>query len=330
WAGSTSNKISIRLFLDGLDEVPDREQQRRIIELLREGLDRYPALTITVTSRPYIWGTWLNWMPRFHIAELTGRDQRKLAANWLEDDEQVAKFFKQLEQSPALQKLMGTPLLATLILNLYRRTPRIPENKASLYRAFVDLYCGGWDTAKGGFQRGQYHTEQKLRPLAALAYRMHLSNTPECSEQMFMQAVRATMPRFVEKGADFLTEVVQDGILVRAGRDLLFSHLSFQEYLAAQYLASDPTGERARRALRLFLEGEDWWKEVVEFFIISRDDPAAVSDWISRTARATLGRGGAESADLRRRLQLLAISVEETFPGYKPSFDLFRRWSRDD
>jgi predicted NACHT family NTPase len=262
------------------------------------------------------------------MSELSSGEQRQLADKWLSDTAQVDLFFKELDRSPALRKLMGVPLLGTLILNLYRRAPTIPENKASLYRTFVDLYCGGWDTAKGVRNPGTFRTEQKLRPLSNLAYRMHLNNQMDCTESMFRQAVDQTMPSLLDTSSELLSETIQDGILVRSGSQLLFAHLSFQEYLAAQFLASDPRGERPKQALRHYLRGGEWWKDVIEFYIISRDDPAALDDWIRRVAIEVQRQGSGKLSstsqnpreDLRHRLQILAGIILETFPGYRIGF----------
>jgi hypothetical protein len=324
-------KVAILLFVDGLDEIADRNQQHRIMQILQSGIEKYPRLNAIVTSRPYVWGAWLNWLPRLHLADLELVEQRLLAERWLDETSHIEAFFKELQCSPALQKLMGVPLLATLILNLYRRTPAIPENKASLYRAFVDLYCGGWNVAKGLPKAGRFPNEQKLRPLPGLAYRMHLSHKADCGEPLFAKVVQDTMPALSNRAADLLGEIIQDGILVRVGHDLVFAHLSFQEYLAAQFLASDPKGRRPSQALSHFLRGEDWWKEILEFYLISRDDPTTLDDWI---LRASGGAGTRQSRDdeedqdnqdIIGRLNTLARVLSETFPGYVPKFNQKRK-----
>jgi hypothetical protein len=305
----------IRLFLDGLDEVPDRQQQRQIVTAIRDGLTRYPRLAVVVTARPYVWGSWLNWLPRIHVAELTSDQQYLLAQNWLGDKDSVDHLFRELKAAPSLQKLIGTPLLATLVLNLFRRTTVLPDNKVSLYRTFVDLYCGGWEAAKGISKISRFKSEHKIRLLTVLAYRMHIANKSDCDEELFRQVLRETMPLRLPEADDILTEIIQDGILVRAGKELVFAHLSFQEYLAANFLASDPVGARPKQALLSYLRGEDWWKEVVEFYIVSRDDPGILDNWIARVAS-----GLQRKQDTAARLDRLAIMMREAFPGFGTSF----------
>lgn len=319
-AGIAQNKINdkqlpIRVFLNGLDEVPDREQQKQIVSTLKDGLSRYPRLAVVVTARPYVWGSWLSWLPRIHIAELTSEQQDILAYNWLAEKSAVDDLFRELELAPGLHKLMRTPLLATLILNLFRSTTVLPDNKVSLYRTFVDLYCGGWDAAKGIAKPSRFKSEQKIRLLTALAYRMHIAHKPECGEERFFQVLKDTMPAREPEAQDILTEIIQDGILVRAGRDLLFAHLSFQEFLAASFLASDPLGGRPKQALLAYLRGEDWWREVVEFYVVSRDDPASLDNWIARIAGPFQ-----RTQDVAARLDHLAIMIHEAFPGFGTTF----------
>jgi hypothetical protein len=328
WPNETERKnVPIRLFLDGVDEVPDRDQQRTLMESLEQAMEDYPRLTIVVTSRPYIWGEWLHWIPRLSISELSKENKDRLAQNWLGDADSVSSFMKELENSSSLQKLMGSPLLATLMLNLYRKTKGIPETKSSLYGAFIDLYCGGWDEAKQISKPSNFRKEQKLRPLPALAYKMHLKHTTECTKEMLQSEVLESLPAFADMSDDFIEEVLQDGILVHAGASIMFSHLSFQEYLAAQHLSDDPFGRRSKLALRKYLLGEDWWKEVVEFYLVSRNQPSAIDDWVKRAA-SEIRRKQGKSTDLNRRLNLLASCIEEAFQGYEVQFD--RRFRKND
>ena len=73
------------------------------------------------------------------------------------------------------------------------------------------------------------------------------------------------------------------------------------------------------------LRGEDWWKEVVEFYLISRDDPVTLDDWIDRISGG-VGRKpredqGGTGDNVFGRLDALANVLAETFPGYSPRFN---------
>jgi len=61
------------------------------------------SLVTIITSRPYVSGSWLNWLPRVHMAELKLREQQTLAERWLDEPSQVSLFFNQLDASPALR-----------------------------------------------------------------------------------------------------------------------------------------------------------------------------------------------------------------------------------
>ncbi len=96
---------------------------------------------------------------------------------------------------------------------------------------------------------------------------MHYDSKRDALEHTFQVAIRATLASFENSWQELLNETLQDGLLVRTGTALTFCHQSFQEYLAARDLQSDPTRRKPRQALSAFLKGNNWWREVLAFYV---------------------------------------------------------------
>ena len=60
---SASGRPRLRLYLDGLDEVPTVGRQQQIVELVERGMARYSSLQVVITARNNVGGPWLNWLP---------------------------------------------------------------------------------------------------------------------------------------------------------------------------------------------------------------------------------------------------------------------------
>jgi len=71
----------VRLYLDGLDEIPDRQRQADVVRLAQAGARGYNGLQVLITGRDHVWGPWLGWMPRLRIAPLDSTQAQQLAAN---------------------------------------------------------------------------------------------------------------------------------------------------------------------------------------------------------------------------------------------------------
>src|SRR5260370_18066462 len=112
---------------------------------------------------------------------------------------------------------MGTPLLATLIIAVYRKDRRLPESKVRLYQIFVELLSGGWDFAKGVRRETRFGSLIKLKVLAHLAMLLHLNEKRDFEESVFKLALRDSIPSFADQWDLLLTELLQDGLLGRLG-----------------------------------------------------------------------------------------------------------------
>jgi len=274
----------IRLYLDGLDEIPDVTRRQEVIEVLREGLRRRHDIQAIVTARDYVTAPWLTWLPRVSLLGLDSEQVRKLGTLWFEGDTAMEEqFFADLEKTPALGVTMSTPLLATITILLFKKTKTLPESRIRLYSTFVGLLCGGWDAAKGVPRASRYGSDVKERILTQLAGSVHRKHAKEFRLD---ELGRATTMVLAEASPDTVaaveSELLVDGLVSRAGDTYHFSHLSFQEFMAAKSLVGDPSNEFLREAVDSICSGEDWWREVLGFYAGLTGDPDALWRWLEK------------------------------------------------
>jgi hypothetical protein len=317
-----SNSIAgIRLYLDGLDEVPSSERQQELMGLAMTLCQEDRRISLVLTARDHVCGPWLNWMPRVRIKQFSVEQSNQLLANSLEDETMRSEFRRQLELAPTLLSLMQVPLLATLIIAVFRNLQRLPESKTRLYEMFVELMSGGWDLAKNVKRDVKFGSVMKIRLLSRLAGSLQLNQKRDCSQAEIQIAMRDVMSADIAAFPDLLQELIEDGLLVCSGNIYYFSHQSFQEYLAAKDLA-DPSGRRQTQVLKWFLEGNDWWREVVLFYI-SMQRPQDVEIWIRKEVEQLTPRSAHVGNRIKQEFHLLMENLQLTFSGYQPrSFEI--------
>jgi predicted NACHT family NTPase len=323
-AGKASNTTNarikrIRLYLDGLDEVPRVDRQQELMELAKSAVDSDSRIEVIVTSRNYVNGPWLNWMPRVAITELDQVQISDLVGGLLGNNaSEVEQFTRELKKVPSLEPLMKVPLLATLIVSVYKKRTALPENRVRLYETFLNLMCGGWDLAKNVRRRTDFGSVGKLSVLTRLAGHMHLNRERECNEQSIRIAVKTSNPAFVSQCRELAEELLQDGALTRSGTAYAFCHLSFQEYLAAKEL-NDPSGRRQQNILRWYFRGDDWWYQMLSFYIGTLGKPEDTEHWLA-TSYADAEASGVVADDAHDRCRRLMECIVESAPGYWPKF----------
>lgn len=210
---------------------------------------------------------------------------------------------------------MRVPLLATLVFGVYKNTKALPESRVALYEMFVNLLAGGRDLAKNVHRQTEFGPAPKLTVLTKLV----APQGRDCNQTDFKTAVRHTMPGLEEKWMQLLEEVVHDGLLIPVGLAYSFSHLSFQEYLAAKDMF-EPTGRKAPRAFKAFLRGDDWWREVTIFYMALSSDPKDVEGFIRRMGEDVLSKTADEN--VKARASYLLEMLMSAFPGARPNLQL--------
>lgn len=323
WERRSSAKeptYKFRLYLDGLDEVPSIQRQKELLELAFKGKEAEPTISIIVTGREHVVGTHLRRLARVRVREFDDAQIREFTEKWFESDEHlIREFSQQLEKVASLRPLMRVPLLATLMLGVYRNSRTLPQSRVSLYEMFVGLLAGGWDIAKNIQRQARFGPAAKLTVLTKLAATAHKNRRRDCSQGDFKNAVMRTLPGLRAQWQEILEETIHDGLLIPVGIDYAFAHLSFQEYLSAKDLF-EPNGRRASFTFKQFLEGDDWWREVAAFYVGLASDPKEMEEFVRKLAHETLGKTADESVKARARFLLETLLT--SFPGAQPMFSV--------
>jgi predicted NACHT family NTPase len=276
---------------------------------------KMPSAQVIVTARDYVTGPWLTWLPRVSLAELTEEQVKTFIMNWLGDDQrEVDQFQKELQNSRTLLPLMNVPLLGTLIIAVFKRMQSLPDNKVKLYEIFVDLMCGGWDVAKNVRRDTRYGSNAKLAILTRLAAHLHVQSRREADEEDIAFVIDKSFPALSNSWRQVLTEILEDGLIVRLAGGLGFAHLSFQEYLTAKDLTTDPTGDRQKMVLRRYLRGEDWYREVLAFYVTMGQRPDEIAEWINAVGLKV--SRDLRSQDLAKRWNFLMGCIQNSAPGW--------------
>lgn len=298
-----ARSTKLRLYLDGLDEIPDPSAQQAIIQLDKVGTQSFDQVQIIITMRDHLYPPNLEWLPRITLGGLADPEIRRLAEQWMDGNvHQADELFASLEQNAEIRSLMATPLLATLVILVFRRKRILPANKASLYSTVVRLLCGGWDLAKGFMRSSQFSSELKVMVLSTLASDLHTSGQRDFDRRKLDRAIEFVVRRYRSVDAAMREELLNDGVILQVGGVYQFRHQSFQEFLAAKDMLGDPDETRIEKAVKRFLGGSDWWYEVLGFYFQLAEKPIETIRWL--TARFS------ESERRRKLVTYVADSFE--------------------
>ena len=176
--------------------------------------------------------------------------------------------------------MIVTPILLSLVCSIFLKRTTFPRKRDRVYQAGLDILLESWDQARGiqrdqvyhnltiadklkllcliadeTFERDQYFFEKEQ--ILAIIGEYLQSLTPESSDPEILRRESEAILKAIE---------VQHGLLVERAKDVFsFSHLTFQEYLAARQILYSPTLEiQAKRIEMLALRTDDVrWHEVL-------------------------------------------------------------------
>ncbi|MBK6432537.1 SUMF1/EgtB/PvdO family nonheme iron enzyme [Candidatus Amarolinea dominans] len=284
------------LLLDGLDEVADAGQRRRVLDAVQHFVTHYPQVPLLVTcrQRPYHDGEHYRLpLPAVELAPLSRPAVGQFLQRW-HDELTWAGLYQPAAAASAQRRLLGalddpereelremagTPLLLTMMARVnYERG--LPESRAALYEEFVRKLLWEWERTKLDDQgqptgleillrQAGVSTVSLERALNELAYTVHGGTDRRGAVDIPRATLRDALEG-IHKGDDAARAAWAANVLklmddrsglinaVEQNRLYRFSHRTFQEYLAARWLA---TGDFVRK-FKEKIDQEQWQEAI--------------------------------------------------------------------
>jgi len=237
-----SNKII--LFLDGFDEVPNKERARVAREL--ETIVRtYPDLRIVVSSRPDSGMGSSFYFSKQVISPMLLNTQKKFVNHLYQADKQSESINNILSNSNFISEVTTTPLLLTLFTITYNARQFKPDSLSEFYSLIFPTMLYRHDRMKIGFERERkadltdYQMQRLFDSLSFLSLNDNNTRFPTNLFQRYLDDA-AKLERLPEDLEDLLIDDITSitALIVRDGfNEFSFTHKSIQEYFASVFIS---------------------------------------------------------------------------------------------
>jgi sulfatase modifying factor 1 len=290
------------ILLDGLDELDSQEQYAQVMQLVERFAARWstgrdtqeqqeqatqsmnnlgdqrptdvPRNIVVVSCRTYVYAHSPQ-LHRFEKAEVMDFDDDaiiRFADVWFRTNgapELTAPFDDLIKKHRRLRELARNPLLLLLVADHFRREWTLPRDRVDLYTDCVETRIATWNNRRGA-RRGRFGKAQKRNLLRTLALDLYLEGQRNHfrEDELLIQIEDFLSATTDPPGssAHLLAEIVADsGLLRKRATDSYgFSHLTLQEFLAAEALARRSPHEAIELMQRHLVD--DRWQEVIQLY----------------------------------------------------------------
>ncbi|MFC1713068.1 NACHT domain-containing protein [Candidatus Poribacteria bacterium] len=259
------------ILLDGFDEVEmdKREGLKRQIEAFANHQE-YLQNKFVVTSRP-IQDAFFDRFRHLEVMPLLPEQRKAFLESKIDnspksdfDADRCAYLVEAIEGHERIRKLAENPLLLTFLYHVYKYNMELPRRRVELYNQSVNLMLD-WDmkTNRPTHIRVK-ERDPKREVLKKVAYYYHTNETRELSEEELVKQVGIYLPDSL-KGDFTARQLIREienssGILRhKTAETYEFIHLTFQEYLTADYI-SDNRNEEIPKLMENLSDSR--WREV--------------------------------------------------------------------
>jgi hypothetical protein len=274
------------VLVDGLDEIVNRETRRKLVARLARLASSPGTLPyrFVIATRP-LSGDELPRGPgwaarRFELLPFAADQFADFATTWfsalgLAEPRHTAHQFAGAVENEAMSDLARTPLMATMLCQIYALTPDriVPRGRSAAYQAFVELLndrqyaltAGGIHAqitkTLGGYGPEAISAASKLADgsidlVTRLAVGRHQGESRP-AEELLADWTNPQRPAHVPHDVwrSFLTGLLRrSSLLAQRDGHFAFIHQTVQEFLAARAMAADPPTSAGVALTQLFGE----------------------------------------------------------------------------
>lgn len=278
------------ILLDGLDEVARLDDRLAVAGWVERQIAAYPGNHFVVASRtyglpgplttradvlvvlPFTAGQVRLFLDRWYLAAerhatgASGRAARRAAR--MRAAESAGRLIALLREHPALGDLAVNPLLLTMIATAHRYRGALPASRADLYGEMCQVLLSRRVQSKGLPELLPWTAKQAL--LAALAYAMMRDHVSELTGKQVTEILGPQLERFPASvtGGAFLDDISRNGLLLETAEGrYAFTHLTFQEYLAARHVSATPDLVKSMTDR----VSDPWWHEAILLYAATAD-----------------------------------------------------------
>jgi hypothetical protein len=262
------------LLLDGLDEEPDLNLRKQIVDVTNAVLHHWGRNLIVLSSRPFGYHavSALEEMVTAHIDAFGKEEILEFLYRWAralfpdEEERNREAYLPELESAilniPPIRRMARNPVMLTCLCVVHWNEKKLPEGKADLLAAVLRWLLNAREDKRKARGYGNTFAEEcfKALGLAMTDYpkgkqvNADLAWAAEQLEVPFRDELGVERARLLRKGMDFLeAEMLDSGIVEQAVTgQLRFWHYTFQEHYAARALVELSDGDGS----------EGWWHAV--------------------------------------------------------------------
>ncbi len=289
------------VLLDGLDEVANENARIKTCAWIDKAWQKFVRSRFLITSRyaGYLGKSRLGeGVMELSIQHFTPDEVREFLVRWFElvevalhpeDEEEKRKqkgrdaaleLVDRIQKSEDIQKLAVNPLLLQIIALVHKDRGTLPQRRVELYEECTNVLLERWDMAKGlDVLVTAREARQILQPIALWFHKVDERRSAPMEE--IKEAIKEPLEEIGKSDIDpeklLLNIRDRSGIFMGYSEtEYGFTHLSFQEYLAAEQV-------RNKRLIRVLLSnyGNRWWKEVI-LLCLGLNNPSVIEEFMEQ------------------------------------------------